>query len=330
MLGTALAAALAAGDSARGTTSPNPPVGCAIVDDAGRVVATGGTSPPGGPHAEINALRGAGDAAAGATAVVTLEPCNHTGRTGPCAQALIDAGIRRVVYLNADPFPAAAGGAATLRAAGVAVEHLPRRVEALEPWLTAVRLQRPHVTVKFAQSLDGFTAAADGTSQWITGPEARRDVHADRLLRDAIIVGTGTVLADNPALTARDVDPAALQAGRQPMRVVVGATDLTGRAPRLESLGYRQYASIDQALRGLFEAGARDVLVEGGARLTHGFFTAGSVDAVRAYIAPMLLGAGTSTLAGAVADTLTDAHVFERVGIHEFGPDVRIDLERRR
>lgn len=328
MFETAITAALAAGERARGTTSPNPPVGCAIVDAAGDIVATGHTSPAGGPHAEINALRAAGSAARGATAVVTLEPCNHTGRTGPCSRALIDAGVATVIYLNSDPFPAAAGGAATLKAAGIRVEKINRRAEALEPWLVAVRQNRPHVTLKFAQSIDGFTAAVDGTSQWITGPEARRDVHTDRLLRDAIIVGTGTVLADNPSLTARHVAPDRLAAGHQPERVVIGSTDVTGRADNLERLGYQQFSTIDEALFSLWEQGVRDVLVEGGARLAHSFLVADVVDAVRAYVAPILLGAGTSAVAGAVADTLGNAQRWNRVDTRHLGPDVRIDLVR--
>ena len=173
VLQDALDAAVSAGESARGTTSPNPPVGCALVDDHGTVLAAGATSPAGGPHAEINALQRAGDRAKGATAVVTLEPCNHTGRTGPCSHALARAGITRVIYLTADPFKPAAGGADYLREHGVDVDYRPTRVAALQPWLRSVVNERPSVTLKFASTLDGFTAAVDGTSQWVTGADAR-------------------------------------------------------------------------------------------------------------------------------------------------------------
>lgn len=329
MLDEAIAAALAAGDRVRGSTSPNPPVGCALIDAHGALIATGGTSPAGGPHAEINALAVAGERARGATAVVTLEPCNHVGRTGPCSQALIDAGVTAVYYLNADPFPAASGGARHLAAHGVDVHFLDQAAPGLEPWLKSVTLQRPHVTLKFAQTLDGFTAAADGTSQWITGPQARRDVHSDRLKRDAIIIGTGTALADNPALTARDVSPEELAAAPQPARVVIGTTDLTGRASRLEELGYQQFPTIQEALASLYRQGMRDVLVEGGARLAGGFLRAGLVDQVRAYLAPLLLGQGTSTIADWGADTLAGAERFARINTVELGPDIRLDLQRR-
>ena len=167
------AAALRAGDAVRGTTSPNPPVGCALFSPDGALIATGGTSPAGGAHAEINALRAAGDRARGATAVVTLEPCNHTGRTGPCSQALVDAHITRLVYLTKDPNPQAAGGADYLERHGVEVIYALQRVDALQPWLTSVARGRPSVTLKYAASLDGLTAAPDGTSKWITGDEAR-------------------------------------------------------------------------------------------------------------------------------------------------------------
>lgn len=214
------AAALRAGDAVRGTTSPNPPVGCALFSPDGALIATGGTSPAGGAHAEINALRAAGDRARGATAVVTLEPCNHTGRTGPCSQALVDAHITRLVYLTKDPNPQAAGGADYLERHGVEVIYALQRVDALQPWLTSVARGRPSVTLKYAASLDGLTAAPDGTSKWITGEDARRHVHADRAVRDAIVVGTGTAIADNPSLTARRGDGTLMET--QPRRVVVG------------------------------------------------------------------------------------------------------------
>ena len=211
-----------------GTTSPNPVVGCVLLDAAGEVVGEGFHAYAGGPHAEIVALAQAGERARGGTAVVTLEPCNHTGRTGPCAQALIDAGVRRVVIAVADPNPVAAGGAATLRGAGRRGGDRGARASEAEAgniaWLTAVRRGRPYVIWKFAATLDGRSAAADGTSMWITsrgGPDRR--ARAARHV-DAIIVGVGTVLADDPQLTVRDLrdgtlaDPAAAAGGGRLVR----------------------------------------------------------------------------------------------------------------
>ncbi|MEV0417195.1 bifunctional diaminohydroxyphosphoribosylaminopyrimidine deaminase/5-amino-6-(5-phosphoribosylamino)uracil reductase RibD [Streptosporangium canum] len=190
----------------RGTTSPNPVVGCVVLDAAGQVAGEGFHVYAGGPHAEVVALRAAGERARGGTAYVTLEPCDHTGRTGPCALALLEAGIARVVVAVSDPNPAAAGGADRLTRHGVAVTAGVLAAEAERgnaEWLTSVRLGRPHVTWKYAATLDGRSAAADGTSQWITSPESRADVHRLRGEADAIIAGIGTVLADDPRLTVR-------------------------------------------------------------------------------------------------------------------------------
>ncbi|GGO50960.1 riboflavin biosynthesis protein RibD [Streptomyces lasiicapitis] len=210
-----------------GFTSPNPVVGCVVLDATGETVGEGYHQRAGGPHAEVHALRAAGERARGGTAVVTLEPCNHTGRTGPCAQALLDAGIARVVYAVADPTPDATGGAATLRAAGVDVEHglLADEAETVNTaWLTSVRTGRPHVTWKYAATLDGRVAAADGSSRWITSAASRADVHRLRAECDAVVVGSGTQRADDPHLAARGIEGAA-----QPLRVVV---DTHGTAVR--------------------------------------------------------------------------------------------------
>ena len=318
------AVALRAGDAVRGTTSPNPPVGCALFSPDGALIATGGTSPAGGAHAEINALRAAGDRARGATAVVTLEPCNHTGRTGPCSQALVDAHITRLVYLTKDPNPQAAGGADYLERHGVEVIYALQRVDALQPWLTSVARGRPSVTLKYAASLDGLTAAPDGTSKWITGEDARRHVHADRAVRDAIVVGTGTAIADNPSLTARRGDGTLMET--QPRRVVVG----TRAVPEgnLTRLGFEQYATPAAALEALWESGARDVLVEGGAGLAASFLREGLVDRVQAYVAPLLLGAGAGVVDTALAATLADAPRFALSRVTVLGGDVLIEMER--
>ena len=191
---------------ALGTTSPNPPVGCVVLDRDGGVVGEGWTCPPGGPHAEVVALEQAGVRARGGTAVVTLEPCRHTGRTGPCTEALIAAGIARVVYAVADPSESAGSASDLLREAGIDVEcgvEADAARDFLRVWLTSVLLRRPFVSLKWASSIDGRSAASDGSSQWITSASARRRVHEQRAAVDAILVGTGTVLADDPSLTAR-------------------------------------------------------------------------------------------------------------------------------
>ncbi|WKD57608.1 Riboflavin biosynthesis protein RibD [Corynebacterium capitovis DSM 44611] len=316
--------ALAAGERARGTTSPNPPVGCAIVSPDGKVIATGSTSPVGGPHAEVNALRAAGSAARGATAVVTLEPCNHVGRTGPCTVALLDAGIRAVIYLARDPHPLASGGAEFLRSHGVETTHVPSRVAALEPWLASVRHERVSVTAKFASTIDGFTAAPDGTSQWITGAAARDYVHRDRAKRDAIVVGSGTVLADNPSLTARRNDGSLY--ATQPRRVVVGKRDVP--PGNLHDLGFEQYGTPEDTLAALWESGARDVLVEGGARLLSSVFELGVVDRIQAYLAPVVLGGGRGVVDRALAETLGDAQRYTLTDLRRLGDDVLVEMER--
>src|SRR6478735_6608297 len=206
---------------------PNPRVGCVLLDADGETVAEGYHRGAGTPHAEADALAQAGERARGTTAVVTLEPCNHRGRTGPCAQALVDAGVRRVVFAQPDPNPAAAGGADTLRAAGVQVESGLLTVESgllNKVWTFAVEHGRPFVTWKFATTLDGRSAAADGTSRWVSSLAARRDTHRLRALCDVMLVGTNTVAVDDPALTVRDDEDRPL--AEQPLRVVMGERDL--------------------------------------------------------------------------------------------------------
>ncbi|MFE7338872.1 bifunctional diaminohydroxyphosphoribosylaminopyrimidine deaminase/5-amino-6-(5-phosphoribosylamino)uracil reductase RibD, partial [Streptomyces fimicarius] len=216
---TAMRRAITLAARGLGSTSPNPVVGCVITDAAGELAGEGFHQRAGGPHAEVHALRAAGERARGGTAYVTLEPCNHTGRTGPCAQALLAAGISRVVYAVGDPNPQATGGGATLRAAGVRAEQglLADEAEAGNAaWLTSVRLGRPYVLWKYAATLDGRIAAADATSRWITSPEARADVHRLRAEADAVLVGSGTARTDDPQLGVRGIDGAT-----QPLRVVV-------------------------------------------------------------------------------------------------------------
>lgn len=328
-LDAAMRLAIDASEAARGSTSPNPPVGAVILDASGAVVGVGATRPPGGPHAEVVALAAAGERARGGTAVVTLEPCNHRGRTGPCSRALIDAGIAAVHYSVADPNPAAAGGADTLRAARIEVTGGLLADDAergpLRAWLHRQRTGRPHVTWKFAATLDGRSAAADGTSQWITGPEARARVHADRARLDAIVVGTGTVLADDPWLTARLPDGSL--APHQPLRVVVGNRPVPSTARVLDdaapTLVLRTH-DVGEILSAL--ADQDDVLVEGGPRLAGAFLAAGAVDRVQAYIAPVVLGAGSHAVEDAGVSTITEALRFRRENVEVLGDDLLLNL----
>jgi diaminohydroxyphosphoribosylaminopyrimidine deaminase/5-amino-6-(5-phosphoribosylamino)uracil reductase len=309
---------------------PNPRVGCVLLAADGSTIAEGFHRGAGTAHAEAAALAVAGDAAAGATAVVTLEPCNHTGRTGPCAQALIDAGVVRVVFAQPDPNPVAAGGAETLLAAGVEVdmgllEHEARRVN--RAWTFALEHARPFVTWKFAATLDGRSAAADGTSQWITGEEARRDVHLLRATCDAIVVGTGTVLADDPHLTVRDAGGDPLPADRQPLRVVVGdravpegARVLDAAAETVLLPGHDPAATL-AALQG---RGIQHVFLEGGPTLAGAFLAAGRVDEVVAYLAPKLLGSGRTAVADLGIESIAGALELEVEDVAVLGRDVRV------
>ncbi|GAA2641593.1 bifunctional diaminohydroxyphosphoribosylaminopyrimidine deaminase/5-amino-6-(5-phosphoribosylamino)uracil reductase RibD [Dactylosporangium fulvum] len=317
-----------------GETSPNPNVGCVIVAPGGTIVGEGRTAPAGGPHAEVSALAQAGELARGATAYVTLEPCDHTGRTGPCTLALIGAGVARVVVGVRDPNPVAAGGAETLRSAGVAVDVgvvLPELArDATVGWLTAVSRGTPYVIWKFAATLDGRSAAADGTSKWITSPEARADVHRLRAGVDAIIAGNGTVLADDPQLTVRSADGA--PAARQPLRVVVGGTRSTppgskvfdDSAPTWAVSGGGGRVDLPAMLKELYGRGVRTALLEGGPTLAGAFLEAGLVDRVVGYLAPKLLGAGPAALGAAGISTISEAMTLDVVDLARIGPDVRL------
>lgn len=325
----AMRAAIAASEQARGTTSPNPPVGCVILGAGGAVVGVGSTRPPGGPHAEVVALRAAGERARGGTAVVTLEPCSHTGRTPPCTDALIAAGVVRVVHAVSDPNPLASGGAERLRAAGVEVVSglLADEVATgpLRAWLHFARTGRPHVTWKYAATLDGRSAAADGTSKWISSAESRADVHRIRGRVDAIIAGTGTVRADDPHLTARAPDGTLLE--RQPLRVVIGDSEIPATAKVLDDAAETvQLPGGDPraALAALAERGVVDVLLEGGPRLAGAFVRAGCVDRVLAYVAPALLGAGPAALGEAGVGSISQAWRLQIEETTMSGPDVRI------
>jgi diaminohydroxyphosphoribosylaminopyrimidine deaminase/5-amino-6-(5-phosphoribosylamino)uracil reductase len=313
--------ALALGESVRGTTSPNPWVGCVVLPGGFR----GATRPPGGAHAEVVALNAAGEAARGATLVTTLEPCAHTGRTAPCVDAILAAGIRRVVIGVEDPDPVVRGaGIAALRAAGVAVDVGLREQEVrayLAPYLKQRTTGRPWVVLKLAATLDGRIAAPDGSSRWITGPEARADAHRLRAASDAVVVGAGTVRTDDPALTLRHAD------GRDPLRVVLGRAQKGARVhPALELEG-----DLGAVLDDLGGRGVLQVLVEGGATVAGAFHRAGLVDRYVFYLAPVLLGGddGRPMLAGPGAATLADAWRGRMTAVERLGDDLRVELAPR-
>ncbi len=320
-----------AAQGVRGTTSPNPPVGCVVLDAAGELAGVGATAPPGGPHAEVVALRAAGQRTRGGTAVVTLEPCNHHGRTPPCTQALLAAGVRAIRYAVTDPHPQAGGGAQYLAAHGVDVVQSPDTCiarGALRAWLHRQRTGRPHLTYKFAATLDGRTAAADGSSQWITGEQARAQVHAERGKLDAIVVGTGTVLADDPSLTARLPDGSL--ASRQPLRVVVGAREIPASAKVLHASAETLLVRSRDPQAVLNAVGeCTDILLEGGPTLAGAFARAGLIDRVVAYLAPTLLGAGPAALGDAGVVSISDALRFDLEDVQCVGTDVRISAAAR-
>ena len=313
----------------KGCTYPNPPVGAVILSADGETVGVGATEPAGGPHAEVVALGAAGERAAGGTAVVTLEPCNHHGRTPPCADALVEAGVATVVYAIADPNPLAAGGTARLRAAdveviaGVCAEDV--ATGPLREWLHKLRTGRPHVTWKFAASIDGRSAAADGSSQWITGDAARADVHRRRAAADAIVVGTGTVFADNPSLTARLSDGSLAE--HQPLRVVVGKREIPpesnvtlGDSPTMVLHSHDPH----EVIRAL--SARTDVIVEGGPTIAGAFLRAGVVDRILAYVAPVLLGGPFSAVDDVGVAGIASALRWRYDGVERIGPDLLISL----
>jgi len=317
---------LAARGPARGV---NPRVGCVILSPAGEVLAEGWHRGAGTPHAEVDALGKMADGGArGATAVVTLEPCNHVGRTGPCSEALIAAGVAHVVYAVGDPGEHSRGGAARLRESGVDVTAgvLADDVEAfLADWLFAARNHRPFVTLKWASSLDGRTAAADGTSQWITGPAARAHVHEQRRASDAILVGTGTLLADDPSLTARG--PGGELLDPQPTPVVLGLSDVPDDAAIWRHpvapivLKTRQ---LTDALCELQQRGIRSLYVEAGPTLASAFVTAGLVDAFAIYLAPTLIGGPRTAVGDLGVGSIAEQRRLELVGVERLGDDLVI------
>jgi diaminohydroxyphosphoribosylaminopyrimidine deaminase/5-amino-6-(5-phosphoribosylamino)uracil reductase len=273
--------ALELAERGRGTTHPNPVVGAVVVRN-GEVVGEGWHERKGGPHAEVVAVEAAGERARGATLYVTMEPCAHHGSTPPCADAVVAAGVAKVVAGSLDPNPEAAGGFDVLRAAGVEVEHAESFAARAqnEAWRTWVAERRPFVILKLALTLDGRVAVPG--SRWISGEESRRRVHELRAQIDAVAVGLGTVRADDPQLTARDVD-----AQKQPRRLAFGG----GPLPEGSGLELRTGALEDE-LRALAREGVQSLLLEGGPTLTDSFLRADLVDKVLLFVAPVVAGAG--------------------------------------
>jgi diaminohydroxyphosphoribosylaminopyrimidine deaminase/5-amino-6-(5-phosphoribosylamino)uracil reductase len=304
----------------------------------GQVIGQGWHRGAGTPHAEVAALNQAQAAnlpTTGATAVVTLEPCHHWGLTPPCTQALTAAGIKRVVYALADPNPTAAGGAVALAEAGIEVIGPVAERRAIDlnwAWFHALSWGRPVVTWKLATTLDGRIAALDGSSQWITSAAARRHAHANRQEVDAIAIGTGTLYADDPALTARvDATVEAALAPDQPLRVVLGDRPIPAQA-RLHGPGGPVIAlpghDPAQVLAALAERQVRHLLIEGGATVAAAFLAADLVDAIDAYIAPIILGDGTSAVAPFGVTTLADAPRWQIVETAQLGSDIFTRLRR--
>lgn len=314
-----------------GKTAPNPNVAAAIYSADGTLIAEGAhnrfTSPD---HAEVVAIKKAGDAARGATIVVSLEPCNHAGTTGPCVDAIIEAGIARVIYAVKDPNPIAAGGADRLKNAGIEVEFVESRQLRVTQgaWLHRIATGRPYFIWKVATTLDGRIAASDGTSQWITGRESREDVQYLRAEADAILIGTGTALADNPTLRAR------LEGVRPAPRIVMGNREIPedfilndgiGETYFLRSHDHNDLLSLTK------ELGLNQVLVEAGPTLGSSLFKAGIIDEVILYQAPVLLGSGKSWLEDIGVTTIKDAIALSAPSITACGLDFkfRYRVEKR-
>ena len=352
----AMRRALLVAQRGEGCVEPNPMVGAVVADPAGRILAEGWHERFGGPHAEVMALRQAGATARGGTLYVTLEPCCHVGKTPPCTEAIRSAGISRVVVAAGDPFPAVDGrGIAALRAHGITVETGLLATEALRltaPFRRLVGSSRPWVTAKWAMSLDGRIATATGESQWISAPESRALVHRLRGRVDAILVGIGTALTDDPLLTARPAGPRtalrivldsqgrlppsgklASSARKTPVLVVVGPTAPPDRLRALEEAGCEVWTGSDHKEKGLqglvLELGRRqltNLLVEGGPTVLGSFFDAGLVDEAWVFLAPAIIGgaAAPSAVGGRGTPSLQNLHRLAVEEIEQIGPDLLV------
>ena len=317
--------AIALSQNGLGRTAPNPIVGAVIVGADGSVVAEGfHNRAQSDDHAEVVALKIAGDRAQGATMYVTLEPCNHSGTTGPCAQAIIDAGISTLVYAVADPNPKAAGGADALKAAGIEVVAGVGADEASyanRAWLTKIIKGRPFITWKVAATLDGKIAALDGTSKWITNEASRADVQKVRRGVDAIMVGTQTVIADDPHLIPRDG-----LAGTNPLRIVCGTQELPKGAQVFDNAAPTKVIAskdLEVVAAELLATGVNHILLESGPTLASAMLHACMLDELMIYQGPSLLGAGKNCVADLGALTLDHAMKMPRVSTETFGDDVK-------
>lgn len=308
----------------------NPQVGAVILNAQGELIGEGFHNGSGTAHAEVialqQALAGKRILDKGSTAVVTLEPCNHTGKTGPCARALIDAGISKVIFASTDPGEDSSGGAKTLTEAGIEVEAGVLEEQANHQsrvWLTSAKTKRPFVTLKWASSLDGRAAAEDGSSKWISGSVSRADAHRRRSEVDAILVGTGTAMVDDPELTARKPDGTLFE--NQPVRVVLGERELPLSLrvfnSDAETLTLRTQ-SIHGAMGELFERGIRHVMVEGGPTLASRFVQLDLVDEFLVYLAPKLLGGEKFSIGSIDVPSIDKAKQLEFFEIKHLGEDV--------
>ena len=313
-------------------TGVNPQVGAVILNAAGEVIGEGYHKGSGTDHAEVVAIKaalsGRDKLEPGATAVITLEPCNHTGKTGPCAVALIVAGISKVVFASSDPGDNSAGGSKTLQLAGVEVESgifADRADEQSRVWLTAAKNKRPFVSLKWASSIDGRAAAQDGTSKWISGTESRADAHLRRSEVDAILIGTGTAIIDDPELTARKEDGSLY--AHQPLRVVLGEREISPNLrvfnENAETLTMKTQ-SIHGALGELYEKGIKHVLVEGGPTLASRFVQLDLVDEFVIYLAPKLLGGDKLALGSIDVPGVDQAKLLDFTEVTKLGADVQI------
>ena len=314
---------------------PNPRVGAVLLRD-GVVIGEGWHKGAGTPHAEADAIENAlqnGNTVTGAQLIVTLEPCNHHGRTPPCTDLILAAGISKVIYASPDPGTKSGGGAQYLNSNGIPTAQLENKAatELARIWAFAITQGRPYVTVKLATSLDGRIAAQDGASQWITGAQSRQHAHQIRSQVDAILVTTGTVLADNAALTARDANGDLY--AHQPLRVIIGKRSIPADARIIQTgdpanvLQYHTH-DISDVLAKLGQLEVRHVLVEGGPALLTACFTAGVVDEVNAYIAPVVIGAGKTAVHDYGATTLSAAARFATKSVQRLGDDVLLIAQK--
>ncbi|GJL95110.1 MAG: riboflavin biosynthesis protein RibD [Hyphococcus sp.] len=344
--------AIALARNGAGNVAPNPMVGCVLVQRGNEIVGEGWHKAAGKPHAEIEAINAAGEQTRGSTAYVTLEPCNHQGRTGPCTQALIDAGVEEVIYAMDDPNPVASGGADHLRSANIKIRRGVREEQAVEmnrAWLHSLKHNRPYVIGKSAMSLDGRIATHTGESKWITSEESRQVGHMLRAESDAIAVGAGTVISDDPALTARlgENISAPLRIvfdskGRTPLGAKVYERSSKGcllattdaaphqRLRAFEEMGVETLIlsrndagrpDLHELLDALHQRGVVTLMVEGGGELLGSFFDADMIDEMNLFVAPKLIGGGNPAFGGRGVDVLKDAERFEFQSVDHSGPD---------